>query len=404
MRCKAWVLVTTVNRKGTKAPMTRIRPVGDAYARLVDDPPMPSRLVTPSRGKGKAFTTASANIDEISSWLKTKRRVPQVFTPTAPEPGAELCGGTIEALVAAEDEPYMGGSSAVLSISYKCSRCGHTYHGTTLPSDSDTLSAWLTAQIAALDDPEREIAEAAAALVTGSNALTADADASVEAAEATLPGAPLASQTAPIIEAVASSAESGVVVSPAGDLEGEAGEADDADWDEGDDDDEEDDEDDVVESLDPATPVVALIAFTDHRDHAVVYVFAEPEEVAATTQALIDLTRVAPDGDGWLTFGRAPFVGTYGVLLEKVSDLGIPGFANGLRCVNATAPQILAVARALAQVSAAQGESVMETVREFISSGFRVEGLSAPWADAVEAAVPGFAVRTTRLFDIPEMA
>ena len=51
------------------------------------------------------------------------------------------CQGKIIMEVSAEDEPYMGGSSAVLAVRYKCDTCGHAYYPQ-LP-DSHNLDEWL---------------------------------------------------------------------------------------------------------------------------------------------------------------------------------------------------------------------------------------------------------------------
>ena len=68
------------------------------------------------------------------------------------KPNTEICDGNIVATVEAEDEPYMGGSSAVLSLTYKCDKCGNEFFPE-LPQSSEELSAMLTAQIASFDGP-----------------------------------------------------------------------------------------------------------------------------------------------------------------------------------------------------------------------------------------------------------
>jgi hypothetical protein len=65
--------------------------------------------------------------------------------------GAEICDGKIEARVEAEDEPYMGGSSAVLTITYTCEKC-HGQHFPHLPEDSKSLGKFLTEVIEQMDD------------------------------------------------------------------------------------------------------------------------------------------------------------------------------------------------------------------------------------------------------------
>lgn len=58
------------------------------------------------------------------------------------------CGGKIVADMSAKDEPYFGGTSARLSIEYKCQKCGCTvFHE--LPNEM-TISQFLTEYIAQL--------------------------------------------------------------------------------------------------------------------------------------------------------------------------------------------------------------------------------------------------------------
>lgn len=65
-------------------------------------------------------------------------------------PNTEVCDGNIVATVDAEDEPYMGGSSAAFTVSYKCDRCDNQFYPE-LPQNAEGVSAMLTAQIAGLD-------------------------------------------------------------------------------------------------------------------------------------------------------------------------------------------------------------------------------------------------------------
>lgn len=67
------------------------------------------------------------------------------------KPNTEICDGNIIATVEADDELYMGGSNAILSISYKCDKCANDFF-IELPQTGEELSAMLTAHIAALDE------------------------------------------------------------------------------------------------------------------------------------------------------------------------------------------------------------------------------------------------------------
>lgn len=66
------------------------------------------------------------------------------------KPNTEICDGNIIATVEADDELYMGGSNAILSISYKCDKCANDFF-IELPQTGEELSAMLTAHIATLD-------------------------------------------------------------------------------------------------------------------------------------------------------------------------------------------------------------------------------------------------------------
>lgn len=67
------------------------------------------------------------------------------------KPNTEVCDGNIVATVEAADELYMGGSNAILSISYKCDKCANDFF-IELPQSGEELSAMLTAHIATLDE------------------------------------------------------------------------------------------------------------------------------------------------------------------------------------------------------------------------------------------------------------
>lgn len=149
MRCAAWVIVTTVSRSGKALPTPRVRSVGDAYARLVAEPPMP---VISQQGRRGASTSGEppVTVADLRDWMSTHRKVPSVFMPSPPQPDAVRCDGVLVASVKAVDEPYMGGSSAALEIVVTCDRCGHTYHGPSMPTTSDEISRLVTAAIAVL--------------------------------------------------------------------------------------------------------------------------------------------------------------------------------------------------------------------------------------------------------------
>jgi len=65
----------------------------------------------------------------------------------------KLCDGKIIATVEAEDEPFFGGCSASLEITYKCDKCKMTAFSE-LPTDSKSLSEFLTRQIQRIDQDE----------------------------------------------------------------------------------------------------------------------------------------------------------------------------------------------------------------------------------------------------------
>jgi hypothetical protein len=51
------------------------------------------------------------------------------------------CQGKVKAHIVAEDEPYMGGSSAVLRVTFRCDTCGHTNYPN-LP-DEYNVDEWI---------------------------------------------------------------------------------------------------------------------------------------------------------------------------------------------------------------------------------------------------------------------
>ncbi len=100
------------------------------------------------------------------AWVKpkpTKRKPEQVeqvsynyptvygVTPDQPA-GTTLCGGhVVMSKLGAYDEPYYGGTSAVLEMQFKCERCGNTYFGQEVPTDADELRAFVTQVLDARD-------------------------------------------------------------------------------------------------------------------------------------------------------------------------------------------------------------------------------------------------------------
>lgn len=167
MRCAAWVIVTTHTRTGKPLPTPRVRSVGDAYARLVAEPPRP--VLSPQTGRGGTSSgEPPVTVADLRTWMSTHRNVPAVLMPVPPDPAAVRCDGALVASVKAVDEPYMGGSSASLEILVTCERCGHTYHGPSVPTTSDELGRLVTAAIAALPQ------DAAVSVVEGVGAPSSD--------------------------------------------------------------------------------------------------------------------------------------------------------------------------------------------------------------------------------------
>ena len=61
------------------------------------------------------------------------------------------CYGPVKAVIEARDEPYYGGTSAVLEIRYVCTQCGEAipkeFLDPTLPSTDSELSEWVTQRL-----------------------------------------------------------------------------------------------------------------------------------------------------------------------------------------------------------------------------------------------------------------
>lgn len=65
--------------------------------------------------------------------------------------GTERCGGAIVSGVRAVDEPYFGGCSAALELTFSCADCGNAYFPT-LPRTEEQLNAFLNQTIQALPE------------------------------------------------------------------------------------------------------------------------------------------------------------------------------------------------------------------------------------------------------------
>lgn len=60
---------------------------------------------------------------------------------------AEPCRGDIVAEVRVENEPYMGGTSGSLRVTYTCRRCRQELYGRNLPREEEEIAAILTEHI-----------------------------------------------------------------------------------------------------------------------------------------------------------------------------------------------------------------------------------------------------------------
>ena len=77
------------------------------------------------------------------------------FESQIPPKDAKPCGGNIIVTVEAVDEPYFGGTSSTLEITYKCDKCGCTWYPE-LPTEYN-LSKFLTKAFAEM--PQKKLAE-----------------------------------------------------------------------------------------------------------------------------------------------------------------------------------------------------------------------------------------------------
>lgn len=116
MNCRAWVVTQQRRRKGSGKPYVHVKSVSDAYDRWLP-------------GQQGERTTATHVMQPV---------------PPATHPEATLCGGDITITVAATDEPYYGGTSATFDLVATCQRCGHTYHGTMMPTSAEEVGHILT--------------------------------------------------------------------------------------------------------------------------------------------------------------------------------------------------------------------------------------------------------------------
>lgn len=90
----------------------------------------------PKTGKVSKFASYEPNCTiDIMEWLQKSTR-PSIFSELTLQ--EDRCDGTIRVRVSAEDEPYMGGSSAVLEVELSCDKCGHSHY----PSILD-FNTWL---------------------------------------------------------------------------------------------------------------------------------------------------------------------------------------------------------------------------------------------------------------------
>jgi hypothetical protein len=85
------------------------------------------------KGSGKEYDFPKV----VQSWLHKENGG---YTPV---PGIEECGGKIVATIKANEEPYMGGVSAVLEVTFTCVRC-NCFFFPELPTSDKSLSEFIT--------------------------------------------------------------------------------------------------------------------------------------------------------------------------------------------------------------------------------------------------------------------
>lgn len=104
------------------------------------------------RGSGKPYTHVAFIVMPYDLLLGGTGRDTPYFKEALAT--TEQCNGEIKCEVRAEDEPFYGGASARLDITYKCQRCGNTAFGRYLPHDDATFVEMLVnAAIAETPNP-----------------------------------------------------------------------------------------------------------------------------------------------------------------------------------------------------------------------------------------------------------
>ena len=88
-------------------------------------------IITYKERRNQSGTSMVLDRRNVQTWWGTSDK--GVF-PKAPsfadylaKPNTKVCEGEVAVKVEAEEEPYYGGSSAVLSIKYECNFCGNTF-------------------------------------------------------------------------------------------------------------------------------------------------------------------------------------------------------------------------------------------------------------------------------------
>lgn len=112
-------------------------------------------IITHKERRSRAGTRMVINQNATVTWWGTSDvgvfPTGPTFAEALDKPDTEVCDGQIIATVEAEEEPYMGGSSAVFSVSYRCDKCSNQFF-LELPQDEESVSAMLTSYIATLDE------------------------------------------------------------------------------------------------------------------------------------------------------------------------------------------------------------------------------------------------------------
>lgn len=120
-------------------------------------------IITHKERRSQAGVRMVIDKRSVESWWHTSDAGVFPDNPTMAqklsEPNTSICGGKIVATVEAEDEPFFGGHSATLSITYKCDKCDNTIYPE-LPQTAEDLSKFLTAHIGDIEaGPLREKAK-----------------------------------------------------------------------------------------------------------------------------------------------------------------------------------------------------------------------------------------------------